>query len=130
MWIPEDDETTRQGLPERAFLDLSDPTQGISERAVLDLPDESPGLRASAVLDLPHPRAPVAEDGTVTDEEEVVSIGELLDGGPSDAVEPTEVAIVRLASLLGISALVVAVMILMVVIGVDLGSLFRSLPVT
>ena len=128
MWIPEDDETTLQGLPERAFLDLPDPSQGISEPAVIDLPDPSPGLRATAVLDLPRPRAPLAVDGT--DDEEVVSIGELLDGGRSDAAEPTEVAIVRLASLLGISALVIAVMIMIVVIGVDVGSLFRSLPVT
>jgi hypothetical protein len=114
VWIPEDDETTVQGLPERAFLDLPRATQGVSESAVIDLPD---------------PRAPLSTDGTV-DDEEVVSIGELLDGERSDAVEPTEVAIVRLASLLGISALVVAVMILIVVIGWDLDSLFRSLPVT
>jgi hypothetical protein len=114
VWIPEeDDETT---LP------------GISERTVLDLPDPTPGLPATAVLDLPRPRAPMAADGT--DDEEVVSIGELLDGGRSEAAGPPEVAIVRLASLLGISAVVVAVMILIVVVGVDVGSLFRSLPVT
>ena len=48
----------------------------------------------------------------------------------SRAQQRTEVAIVRLASLLGISAIVIAVMILIVVAGVDVGSLFRSLPVT
>ena len=113
MLIPEDDETTRPRP---------------SDRAVLDRPDSSPGLPATAALDLPRQRASVAADGI--HEEEVVSIGELLEGGRSEAAEPTEVAIVRLASLLGISALGVAVMILIVVVGVDVGSLFRSLPVT
>ena len=128
MWIPEDDETTRSGLPERTVFDLPDPTPGISEDAVFDLPDPTPGLPTTAVLDLPRPTAPVA--GVGTDDDEVVSFGELLDWGRSEAGERTEVAIVRLASLLGISAIVIAVMILIVVAGVDVGSLFRSLPVT
>ena len=60
-------------------------------------------------------------------EDEVVPIGELLDWEPADDDGTIETAIGRLASLLGVAAVAVAVLVLIFAAGTDIASTFRSL---
>jgi hypothetical protein len=63
----------------------------------------------------------------VTDED-VVSIDELLVWEGTDEQGPIDTRIGRLASLLGIAAVLIAVLVLVLAAGTDVTSLFRSLP--
>jgi hypothetical protein len=73
--------------------------------------------------DVVRPRTDVAPI-----EEDVVPIDELLDWDGADDERPTEIAVGRLASLLGIAAVAVAVLALLFAAGTEVMSLFRSLP--
>ena len=61
------------------------------------------------------------------DDHEVVPIDELLEWEPADD-EGIETAFGRLASLLGVAAVAVAVLVLIFAAGTDIASTFRSLP--
>jgi hypothetical protein len=66
--------------------------------------------------------------GPVSIEEDVVSIHELLVWEPTQERGPIDTRIGRLASLLGIAAVVIVVLILVFAAGTDVASVFRSLP--
>jgi len=63
----------------------------------------------------------------VTDED-VVSIDELLVWEGTEEQGPIDTRIGRLASLLGIAAVLIAVLVLVLAARTDVNSLFRSLP--
>lgn len=83
------------------------------------------GPPVEAVLGLPD-RPPVTEPEV--ESEKIVPIGELLDWAPADVEGTIETRIGRLASLLGVSAVAVAVLILVFAAGTDIASMFRGLP--
>ena len=85
------------------------------------------GLPAEAVLGLPD-RPPGVVTEPEVDSEEIVPIGELLDWAPADVERTIETRIGRLASLLGVAAVAVAVLILVFAAGTDIASMFRGLP--
>lgn len=98
------------------------------------------GLREDRVVDSSArplrtlPAAPPIEeddvgldpDLVVTDD--VVSIDELLVWEGTEEQGPIDTRIGRLASLLGIAAVLIAVLVLVLAAGTDVTSLFRSLP--
>lgn len=77
---------------------------------------------------------PIEEDdvgldpGLVVTDEDVVSIDELLVWQGTEEHGPMDTRIGRLASLLGIAAVLIAVLVLVLAAGTDVTSLFRSLP--
>jgi hypothetical protein len=77
---------------------------------------------------------PIDEDdvgfdpGPVSTDEDVVSIDELLVWERTDEEGPIDTRIGRLASLLGIAAVVIVVLVLVFAAGTDVASVFRSLP--
>ena len=62
------------------------------------------------------------------DDDEVVPIGELLEWEPADDEGTIDTAIGRLASLLSVAAVAIAVLVLIFAVGMDIASTFRSLP--
>jgi hypothetical protein len=103
------------GLPEDHVL-------GPSARRFRTLPP--PLLERDVVR--PHVVRPRTD--VVPIEEDVVPIDELLDWDGADDERPTEIAVGRLASLLGIAAVAVAVLAWLFAAGTEVMSLFRSLP--
>jgi hypothetical protein len=99
------------GLPENHVL-------GPSVRRLRTMPAVPP-----TDGDAPRPGADV-----VPIEEEDVPIGELLHWERADEQRPIDARIGRLASLLGIAAVVIVVLVLVFAAGTDVASVFRSLP--
>jgi hypothetical protein len=64
----------------------------------------------------------------VSTDEDIVSIDELLEWEGTEEQGPIDTRIGRLASLLGIAAVLIAVLVLVFAAGTDVASLFRSLP--
>jgi hypothetical protein len=91
-------------------------------------------LRPSAGRLRTVPAAPLPTEDVVPDaspvsiEEDVVSIHELLVWEPTEEKGPIDTRIGRLASLLGIAAVVIAALILVFAAGTDVASVFRSVP--
>jgi hypothetical protein len=77
---------------------------------------------------------PIEEDdvgldpGVVSTDEDIVSIDELLVWEGTQEKGPIDTRIGRLASLLSIAAVLIAVLVLVFAAGTDVASLFRSLP--
>lgn len=105
--------------------------------------DDGSGLPESHVLTASLRRlrtvpaiAPTDEDdlgfgaGLISVDEDDVSIDELLLWERTEEKRPIDNRIARLASLLGIAAIGVVVLILMFAAGTDIASVFRSLPGT
>jgi hypothetical protein len=91
-------------------------------------------LRASAGRLRTVPAATLPTEDVVPDaspvsiEEDVVSIHELLVWEPIEEKGPIDTRVGRLASLLGIAAVVIAALILVFAAGTDVASVFRSGP--
>ena len=66
--------------------------------------------------------------GSIPLDDEDVSIDELLDSEPAEERRSIDTRIARLASLLGIAAVAVVLLILMFAAGTDIASAFRPLP--
>jgi hypothetical protein len=102
--------------------------------------DQASGLPEDHVLGPSAPRFRTAPAGPlptedvvpaaspVSIEEDVVSIHELLVWEPTEEKGPIDTRIGRLASLLGIAAVVIVVLILVFAAGTDVASVFRSVP--
>jgi hypothetical protein len=103
--------------------------------------DEEAGLPEDQVFMPPvrrlrsAPAAPPIDDdelgfgaAPVPIHEDDVSIDELLDRGRTEEKRSIDIRIARLASLLGIAAAAIAVLILVFAAGTDIASVFRSLP--
>lgn len=96
---------------------------------------EDRGFESSARPLRTLPAAPPIEEddvgldpGLVVTDEDVVSIDELLVWQGTEEHGPMDTRIGRLASLLGIAAVLIAVLVLVLAAGTDVTSLFRSLP--
>jgi len=96
---------------------------------------EDRGFESSARPLRTVPAAPPIEEddvgldpGLVVTDEDVVSIDELLVWEGTEEQGPIDTRIGRLASLLGIAAVLIAVLVLVLAARTDVNSLFRSLP--
>lgn len=107
---------------------------GLPEDHVLRPPARR--LRTVRAAPLPQDVAPEedpvpveeADEDLVLTEEDVASIDELLVWERTEEKGPIDTRIGRLASLLGIAAVVIVVLVLMFAAGTDVASVFSSLP--